>query len=234
MDINAIYNGFISLCDTINKLTKETVLLSKGVAVWRCDGLLTFATFSEKIEKNILNILAGRYILDCDMIVLISKYFTINNIEIFSDKIRLTFNGEISQELLTSKNITKVVQAITKNGDNYEYIIHTIDTSAEHVDQLNLYSDIISNIGNTADYDRSVLYNIEDSSVINNAEMALSMNIGEFVVDVAKSLFVTINKDDQLSIRCIPYKHTDHMFIVMTTNYKAQCRLISIMNALKL
>lgn len=230
-DIKKLFNGFVKVCDALKKITTEPIIASDGVFFWMVEGSLAVATFKEKVEKDIMPFLSGKYDLNYVAVLFMTKYFQIDDIEFQPDGIRLVFTGILSNDALADKAIETVIQMIEKQPDGrLALTLKYLDPDDSELYQQ--VSTIIQKVYQTADYDKSVMIDDLDKTALLKSDLPLSIEVDGFKVRIAKSVFQSIATADSITMRLTPYKDTGSIFLCTATVSKDLCQVINVFNAL--
>jgi len=232
MDINKTFNALVKVCDSLNKITSEKIIVSNGVFLWRIEGSMAITTFHQKIEKDMMELLSGKYVLNVTGILFMSRYFQIEDIQLTDGGIEFYFSGNVSAAALEDKNVESVLMTIEKveNG-NYRLVMEWIPDDYLEFIQL---SGILRKIDETADFSKSVMIEGLDKTALMKGDKPLEIDQDGFNIRIAKSLFQSINTADTISFRCTPYLAADSIFLCTATVSKDHCQVINVFNALRI
>jgi hypothetical protein len=230
-DVKKAFNGFVKICDALNKITDEKIIASNGVFLWRVEGALSITTFQQKFEKDILPFLCGKYVLNVSAVLFMSKYFQIEDIKFDHEGIRFFFSGTVSAEALNDKQVENVLTIIDTDKSTGQYILSVNWMQPDNLDFIQI-SGILRKIDSTADFSKSVVIDDLDKAELMKGSKPLTINQGGFHVRIAKSVFQSINANDSITLRCTPYHNIDSIFLCTATVSKDHCQVINVFNAL--
>jgi hypothetical protein len=230
MDIKKFYTGFSKVCEILNKINIEKFVCSNGVFLGLENGILTSITFTEKIEKEILNIFAHKFEFDPYVIVFMKKYFDFINLEIHNDRIEFTYNTLDLSMASKDKNANDIFKCIRKDGKDYTV---TIPFFKENLIYDNMLK-IINNINNHIDHSQLKEFNIDIYNEITSSETPILIEEGKFSVRLSKNAFYHVVKGDKANIKFMPYKNDSIVFLVATTINKSEFQIINMFNAMYL
>lgn len=229
VDIQSFYKSFMKVADTLNKFKAKQFNFSKGVFSCYEEGIMTIITFSEKIEKDILELFPFKFDIYAAAFKFVEKYMRIQDI-IFSNKgMQFIYGCDNPKAMYDDKNFSKHAEFITKKDNNYCIEIQFGKTE--------LYEKIVSilNYIKNADFDNAKEFTIDIYKELSNSEIPFTIEDDRFYTRLSKSTFQNVTKGDVAKVKCVPYADKNSLvFLTVTTVNKSDYQILNIFNVLYL
>ena len=219
----------MKIVGTLSKFKAERFNFSKGVFSSYEEGIASFITFSEKIEKDVLDMYPFKFDIVPDVFKVAAKFFEIKDIIFSKDKIEFMYTCSSPKELYNDANFKKVMGLIYKK-DNFYCI--KLDIQKTELNEKIL--SILNSVKNL-DFENSKEFKIDIYKEINKSELPITIEDDKFFMRLSKSTFQNVTKGDVATIKCIPYKDDRSLiFLTVTTVNKPDYQIINMFNVLYL
>jgi hypothetical protein len=231
-DKKSVFGGLIKVCEIVGKITTEPIIVSEGTFSWMAEGALAVVLLSPKVEKEVTPFLTGKYEFDPKLPIFMMKYFQFQDIEFTDIGVRLTFTGALSPEALDDKMLIKYMEQIDQ-PEKGTFVIHIRHIGDNH-NLMNRIQGILTRVGETADFDASVIVDDLDKNMIMKGDTPLDVEKGPYRIRASKSIFQSVNASDSIALRFTPYRNDPSTFLCTATVSKPTCMLINVFNGLHL